>query len=264
MNTATIAEPSATLGRLRHAVARVEAGKLDLDIPCHALALGVPAIDAVLRGGLASSKLHEIAPVTDGDLGAASGFSWALAARAAANGRDMLWIKTDFATIEGGDIYGPSCDLFGLPLRQLLMLNVTRPIDALWAMEEALKSRALACVVAELPNNGTPADLTVTRRLTLAAQKGGGFGFLFRHRPSPFSSSAETCWEIATAPGVTDRFGGLGRTVLMLSLIKNRHGRTGRWHVAWDHHECTFSALPVDMAEASVDRPDRTLLASVG
>ena len=96
----------------------------------------------------------------------------------------MLWIASDFAALEAGDTYGLGCDLFGLAARELVIVKVARATDALWAMEEALKCRALAAAVAELPNDAPLADLTATRRLTLAAREGGGFGFLLRHRGS--------------------------------------------------------------------------------
>lgn len=260
---AVIAGTPATLCRLRQAVAKIEGQETGLGISTRPLAFGVSTIDAVLQGGLAPASLHEVAPATMRDFGAAVGFVFALAARAAGDGRNTLWIQTDFAALESGNIYGPGCDLFGLPARQLLILKVSRPLDAVWAMEEALKSAALASVITELPNDGSIADLTATRRLTLAAREGGGFGFLFRHRPSPLTS-AETRWEVAAAPSDPDAFGGLGRTAFALSLIKNRHGPTGRWPVAWDHHERRFSSLSLGVAEAAFDRPDRTPLVRAG
>jgi protein ImuA len=208
--------------------------------------------------------LHEIVPAGMRDFGMAVGFAFSLAARASDSSRHTLWIQTDFAAIESGDIYGLGCDLFGFPARQLLLLKVSRPLDALWAMEKALKCRALSSVIAELPNDGSIADLTATRRLTLAAREGGGFGFLFRHRPSPLTSSAETRWEVAAAPSRPDPFGGLGPAAFALSLTKNRRGPTGCWPVAWDHHERTFSALSLGMAETAFDRPDRTPLVRAG
>ena len=259
-----IAGTPATLCRLRQAVAKIEGQETDLAIGARALAFGVRTIDAVLQGGLAPASLHEVAPAVMRDFGAAMGFAFAVAARASDDGRNTLWIQTDFAAIESGNIYGLGCDLFGLPTRQLLLLKVARPRDALWAMEEALKCRALACVIAELPNDGSIADLTATRRLTLAAREGGGFGFIFRHRPSPLTSSAETRWEVAAAPSRPDQFGGLGRTAFTLSLTKNRRGPTGRWTIAWDHNERAFSALSIGVAEAAFDRSDRTPLVHFG
>jgi protein ImuA len=259
-----IAGAPAILCRLRQAVAKIEGQETDLGVGVRALAFGVHNIDAMLQGGLAPASLHEIAPAGMRDFGAAAGFAFSLAARASDGSRNTLWIQTDFAAVESGNIYGLGCDLFALPARQLLLLKVSRPLDALWAMEEALKCRALSSVIAELPNDGAIADLTATRRLTLAAREGGGFGFLFRHQPSLLTSSAETRWEIAAMPSRPDQFGGLGRTTFALSLTKNRRGPTGRWPVAWDHHERAFSALSLGVAETAFDRPDRTPLVHAG
>lgn len=259
MTTTTLA----TLSRLRQAVAKIEGCETDL-VSGAALALGLRPIDATLGGGLAPASLHEIVPAAPRDAGAAAGFMLALAARATDNRRHTLWIQSDFATLEAGDIYGPGCDLFGLPASRLLILKVPRPLDVLCAMEDALRCRALASVIAELPKDGSIADLNATRRLTLAAREGGGFGFLLRHRPSPLTSAAETRWQVAAAPSRPDRFGGLGRTAFTLSLIKNRHGPTGQWTITWDHHERAFSALSLGMAQAAFDRSDRTPLVRAG
>jgi len=247
---------SATLGRLRQAVTKIEGQKTDLGVVARALAFGVLTIDASLQGGLAPASLHEIAPASAHDLGAAAGFAFALAARAP-NGGNTLWIQTDFAALEAGNIYGPGCDLFGLAASRLLIVKVARPLDALWAMEEALKCHALTCVITELPKDGAIADLTATRRLTLAARQGGGFGFLFRHRPSSCTSAAETRWEVAATPSRPDAFGGLGCTAFALTLTKNRRGPAGFWTIAWDHHERSFQALSLGVAETAFDRPDR-------
>lgn len=258
----------ATLRRLRQEVARIEGVPTALETEDRIRPLGLAAIDAVLQGGLMPAALHELAPGRMSDLGAACGFAAALAtlfaARPESGRREVLWIQTDFATLESGRPYGPGYDLFGLPARRLLLLTVPRPVDLLWAMEEALRSRSLAAVIGELPQDGIVADLTATRRLTLAAREGDSLGLLLRHQLSPLTSSAETRWQVAAAPSRSDRFGGLGRTAFTLSLTKNRRGPTGRWLVAWDHHECAFSALSLGVAAAAVDRSDRTPLVRAG
>jgi protein ImuA len=131
-------------------------------------------------------------------------------------------------------------------------------------MEEALKCRALSCAIVELPNDAPLADLTATRRLTLAAREGGAFGFLLRHRASRLTSSAETRWQVTAACGEGDKFGGLGRAAFSLSLHKNRRGPTGHWTLAWNQHERTFKAHSLRMAAPALDRQDRALLRSIG
>src|SRR5258706_4413393 len=231
--------------------------------------LGLPAIDSVLAGGFAVGALHELAPVAPHHLGAAMGFALAVAtlnAAGNASGRKALWIQTDFAGLEGGAPYGPGLDLFGLAMERILVLSVARPIDALWAAEEALKSRALLAVVAELPQQGAAADLTATRRLSLAARAGGGLGLLIRHQRTPLPSPAMTRWEVAGAPTTPDRFGGMGRTAFDLSLQRNRRGPCGRFIVSWDHVARVFipQALPLGLAAAAHDRSHDALFARLG
>ena len=241
------------LSRLRRTIATSEA----LVDEARTLPLGVEGIDAVLGGGLSCAALHDLsaAPV---HLGAAAGFALAFAALAQDKAKQTLWIATDFGMLETGALYGPGLDLIGLNTERLLVAHVTRPIDALFAMEEALKCRALSTVVAEL--NGE-ADLTATRRLTLAAREGGALGLLLRQKPSDAPSAARTRWEVSGAPSAPDELGGLGRTALRLSLLRNRRGPCGTWTLTWNPHERIFKALSVGVAAAASDRPDQALSA---
>jgi protein ImuA len=222
------------------------------------LPLGLKRADECLGGGLVLGALHEIFPAAPVHLGAACGFVLALAVLAGKGRpgatRGTLLIQTDMARFEGGAPYGLGLDLFGLPSRRLLVLRARRPIDALFAMEEALKCRALACVIAELPDHA--ADLTATRRLSLAARSHDGIGLLLRHRSTSMPSAAMTRWEVAALAGERDAYGGLGTTTFQLSLVKNRRGPCGRFRVAWSHHERAFaSADPVAVAAPFADRP---------
>jgi len=240
------------LSRLRRAIAKSEA----LPEETRSLALGVPAIDAALGGGLPGAALHELS-ATPLHLGAAAGFALALASLAQERTRETLWIATDFGNLETGTLYGPGLDQFGLATERLLIARVARPVDALLAMEEALKCRALSAVIAEL---GDAPDLTATRRLSLAAKDHGGLGLILRHGSSDAPSAARTRWQVAAAPSVPDEFGGLGRTAFSLELTRNRRGPCGTWTLTWDHHERVFAALSLGVAEADRDRQDRETL----
>ena len=249
------AAPRGALCHLRQALATLDNDKGFSLAEEESLPLGLPAIDAALGGGLACAALHELAPAAPAQFGAAAGFALAVAALRTADGRAALFIQTDFASLEAGAPYGPGLDGFGLPMERLIMLRVPRPVDVLWACEEALKSRGVAVVIAELPEAGEAADFTATRRLTLAARAGGGLGLLLRHRPLPIATAATTRWQVAAAPSTPDRFGGLGRTAFDLSLNRNRRGQSGRFIVTWDHHACVFlpQALSLGMAAAADD-----------
>jgi len=264
-------EPSATLHTLRQTVADLTAGGPVED--GRLVGFDVASLDQALAGGLACGALHEIGPAAPLQGGAATGFAMALATRALRGRGQAVWIQSDFNITEAGALYGPGLDLMGLPMARLVVLRVPRPRDALWAMEEALKCRATGAVVAECTSED--ADLAATRRLALAAREGGGLGLILHpnaapSHPSPASgggmgggrpSTATTRWEVASARGERDRFGGfgfggLGPTTFALSLVKNRRGRTGQWRLSWDHHACTFAtSLSLPVAPAARDRP---------
>jgi protein ImuA len=243
------------LSRLRRTIAKSEA----LPEEARPLALGVAELDAALGGGLSCAALHELSAAAPTHLGAAAGFSLSLAALSPEKAKQTLWIATDFGMLETGALYGPGLDLIGLDTARLLVARVARPVDALFAMEEALKCRALSTVVVELSGD---VDLTATRRLILAAREGGALGLLLRHKPSDAPSAAFTRWQIAAGPSVPDEFGGLGATAFQLSLTRNRRGPCGNWTLTWDHHERVFAALSVGVAAASADRPDRATLSA--
>ena len=224
-----------------------------------------------LGGGLACGALHELAPAAPMHLGAASGFG--LARRGARERRprgQVLWIATDYAAGEGGGPYGPGLDLFGLASARLLVLRVPKPVDVLWAMEEALRCRALACVIAELTGEGEAADLTATRRLALAAREGvsarnSGLGLLIRHVDRSCRARRRPAGRSPRRRASPTPMAGLGRARFDLSLRKNRRGPSGRWIIEWDHHERAFQpAVSVGVAAAALDRPDRAPLVRAG
>ena len=248
------------LSRLRRVIAQSECQ--GLPEAERRVALGVPAIDATLGGGLAGAALHEVSAAQPLHFGAAAGFALALAARSRERNKQMLWIATDFSCLDAGALYGPGLDQFGLPADQFLIVRVSRPLDALFAMEEALKCRAVATVVAEF--NTDTGDLTATRRLLLAARDGGALGLLLRHKPIAAPSAAHTRWQVAACPSEPDELGGLGPTAFALSLTRNRLGPSGQWTVAWDHHEHAFAALSRGVAETARDGSDRAPLIRTG
>lgn len=253
------ASPQPTLQHLRQALAGIDPSlRPGLPEPDQVIGTGVPDIDTALGGGLPRGALHEFSPAAPMHLTAATGFATALAARACGRKGQTLWIATEFALMEGGGPYGPGLDRFGLPSARLLVLRVPRAADALWAMEEALRCRALTGVIAELADDSAADDLTVTRRLMLAAREGNCPGFFLRTRTTDSPSAAATRWQIAAAPSRPDAYGGLGCTRFELSLRKNRRGPCSRWIIEWNHHERAFQPeIPVVVAPAALDRPDR-------
>jgi protein ImuA len=250
-----------TLRALRRKVAAIEAQGAGRAGAAGALVFGIPALDRTLGGGLALGALHEIAPAAPFHVGAAVSVALAFVALAIREGRDALWIEPEAAQCEAGQLYGPGLELLGLPMARLIGLRVAQERDGAWAMEEALRCRALAAVVGEFMREGT-LDLTMLRRLSRAAAEGGGLGLLLRHRACALPSPAMTRFAVAAAPGARDPFGGLGRPAVLLTLLRNRRGPPGRWLLSWDHHEHAFLSAPLslDLAATAGDGPPRAVL----
>ena len=79
------------------------------------------------------------------------------------------------ALAESGAPYGPGLDAFGLSPERLLTVSAARRSDLLWAMEEALRCRAVDAVIGELRHGEI--DSVALRRLSLAAAESGALRF---------------------------------------------------------------------------------------
>lgn len=205
---------------------------------------GISAIDETLGGGFTRGTIHELLPKSVQDLGSAAGFAFGLAARAHEPGAHTLYIQHDFTSAETGRPYLPGLKLSGFDTSSLIYLHVPRAEDVLWAMNEALKCRGFSAVIAEFPAHTRILDLTSTRRLTLAAQEGLGFGLILRHAATVEPNAATTRWFVSSAPSRGDHFGGLGAPGFHLDLVKNRFGSSGQWQVEWHSRERKFEIAP--------------------
>jgi protein ImuA len=139
--------------------------------------LGADEIDARIGArGLDGASLHEVKPQGGGgrEQAAALSFTLRLAVRrlqsiAAGQGRPthkcILWCWPERAAREAGRLYGPGLAALGLDASAILIVETARASEALWALEEGLKSGSLALAVGVLPEIA----LTPARRLALAA-----------------------------------------------------------------------------------------------
>jgi protein ImuA len=216
--------------------------------------LGVPAIDEVLGGGLICGALHEIAAPREPDIAAASGFALALTAHASR--KAALWIAEDMALIESGAPHGPGLDALGLAPERLVTVVAAKSREVLWAMEEALRCRAVGVVIAEVRGDHA-VDLVATRRLSLAATSSGALAFLLRSTQPSHASAAATRWIVGPAPSMGPH--GPGPPRFAVELKRNRRGPLGAWMLEY-HREQHFhlaSAHPEPLAQPALDRPHR-------
>jgi protein ImuA len=241
------------LERLRVRIAKLEAATPSLAAPVEAKpgataaawTFGLPEIDCHLpQGGLEAAAVHEIAAAEHGDLPAALGFAAALAVRRlgslSEDARPLLWCRFSAEVREWGRVYGHGLEALGLPREKLLTVTLNRPEALLWTLEEALKCASLAGVIADA---GPGIDLTVTRRLMLAAGQGGTPGLLVFASPPQGGTAGRTRWSIAARPSARPAFdeAAPGAPAWDVSLTRCRGGRPGQWSVEWHHATHRFA-----------------------
>ncbi len=147
-----------------------------------ALATGFDALDQLLPGpGLAWGTLTEWLNECEG--GGALTLALAIAAKAVRRGGA-------FVMIDGAnEFYPPAAAQWGIPLERTLVVHPDNARTALWVWEQALRCEGVAVTlgwIAELSDRPF-------RRLQLAAETGGGLGFLLR----PPACRATPSWAAA-------------------------------------------------------------------
>jgi len=214
------------------------------------LGLGVPEIHRHLPGpGLAGGVLHEVIAATPEETPAALSFLLALMCLALKPKPGLaVLVAAQRAFDQWGALYGHGLDRLGVDPGRLILVTARTDKEALWAIEETLRSRVRPAIVsgalASCP------DLTASRRLNLAAAALAIPLTLACTEKSSGGSAAATRWRIGTLPASRDRFGTLLNPCWRVSLERCRHGRPGKWFVEWNHVAHRFS-----LVEGMADHP---------
>ncbi len=187
-------------------------------------------VDAALGGGLALAGCHEIY----GPGGTALALMLALAAPRAG---PILWLAD--ARQDDGRIHGAGLAELGGDPGRLWLVQAGGALPMLRAAAEAQRCAALACVVIEA-GAASAVDLTVTRRLQLAAAASGLFTLLLRAGPSR-PSAALTRWQARAAPSRRLAADAPGPPRLALTLERQRGGPADlTLELEWDRDRRRF------------------------
>jgi protein ImuA len=214
------------------------------------LPFGLGGLDSCLPdGGLPCGALHEIVPAPQATP-AALGFISAILGRLthSSSSSPVFLILPPYGLGHYGRLYGHGLRALGFDPARLILVETTQRKDALWAIEEAVRSgvpAAIAGVIDKL-------DLKTSQRLQLAATEAGLPLLLMRPSQNLESSAAATRWRVGTAEAARDRFGLIVRPRWHLQLERARNGRPGEWVVEYDHvaHRFSLAAPLADPARA--------------
>nr|WP_286193617.1 hypothetical protein [Boseongicola sp. H5] len=142
-----------------------------------------------------------------------------------------MWVQDQLSRKEAGDPY-----LSGLSGQQVIRVDLSRPADVLWAMEEGLRCRALTGVIGEIWGNPRALDFTATKRLALKAEHHQIPCWLIRRAAQSDLSAARDRWRIASLPSLPnpDDAKSPGAPRWQVELFRSRHRQPGTWVAAYD------------------------------
>lgn len=202
--------------------------------------------------------LEEAAAAAPQDWAAAAAFALDRA-RGTDLARPVLVAVTGDWRRERGRLSARGLATLGLDPARLILVEAPRAIDALWALEEALKSGAVAGGVATVEH----ADFVATRRLDFAARAGRANGVLLRTAGANDLSVARLRWRIGAEPSGDNPFDpqAPGPMRLRCALTRRRSGPLGTWVMEQDD-ETHRLRLAAGLADHGLVQGGRTLHAA--
>ncbi|MCK3684876.1 hypothetical protein [Maribellus sp. YY47] len=194
------------------------------------LDFGLGAMNAAFPGGIFPvGAIHEFSSPDETCAAAANGFLSVLLGTLMKKGGICLWVSFN------RKLFPPALKFLGIEPHRVIFIDVRRPKEVLWVMEQALKNKALSAVVAELRD----VNFAESRRLQLAVEDSKVTGFL--HRRQPRMENALACvarWKITPLPSsANDGLPGVGFPRWQVELVKIRNGRPGIWQFEWKNEK---------------------------
>jgi protein ImuA len=224
---------------LKEKILSIEGFGIGPDSRMHDFGLG--SMNAAFPGGaFPVGAVHEFISPTESCAAATSGFMAGLLGTLMKKGGICLWIGV------GHKIFPSALKFFGVEPHRVIFIDVKRERDGLWAMEQGLKCRALAAVVAEISH----ISFTESQRLQLSVETSKVTGFL--HRQNLRKENTLACvsrWKIRPLASLSNELPGVGFPCLEVELAKIRNGKPGIWQMEWKNG--AFRVVP-DQTEIAV------------
>ncbi len=139
----------------------------------------------------------------------------------------ILWVSDRLSRREAGVI----C-LAGMPHGiDILRVDVSKPVDVLWAMEQGLGCATLGAVVGEIWGDPPVLDFTASKRLALRSEAHAVPAWLIRRAAHANLSAARARWRLSSLASLpnTDDMHAPGQALWRAQLFRSRWGTTGDW-----------------------------------
>jgi protein ImuA len=202
---------------------------------------------------LANGLLQEIFTDERRNSGAALGFALAQARSLLSEKRlAVIYLQLSKHAQEMGLPYGPGLASFGFDPASLILVRPANMVELLWAAEEALACKAVAAVIADIPDHPKILDFTASRRLSLRAASSGTAMVLLRYGQWREASAAPLRWHLSAALSGETPFDakapGEARWRITLEKGVLAETRQQQWLLGWTEHGFHIIAPPANAA----------------
>lgn len=133
--------------------------------------------------------------------------------------QQTIWLKSKN---DADYLYPNAVANLGVNLQNITFITYQTQQQALWIIEEALRSGAVGTVVTE---GVKQPNLLQSRRLNLAAEKGKAKSFMLLRGASQNANSAMTRWQVDTSPAKQNQY----QVKLLRSRQKGFISGEGNW-----------------------------------
>ena len=160
------------------------------------------------------------------------GRHWIHACASSRTNAPILWVQDRLSCRETGRPY-----LAGIGMkRPIIIVNLSRAVDVLWAIEDGLRCSALAAVVGEFWGDPNALTFTATKRLALRSEA-GNVPLLAdppcRHTKPKCRTRTLVDW-IGSVGFASLRCPSAGAPRWSLDLFRSRQAKPGKWTVTYD------------------------------
>ena len=167
----------------------------------------------------------------------------------------LLWVQDRVSRKEAGRPY-----LAGFNVtRPVILVDLSRAIDVLWAMEDGLRCKALGAVIGEIWGDPPALSFTATKRLALRSEASNVPCWLIRRAASPDLSAARDRWRVGSVPSASHIYDAQapGLPQWSLDLFRSRRFKPGQWVAHYDSEadRLNITAPICDGAMAAHKRP---------
>ncbi|WP_439532430.1 ImuA family protein [Polymorphobacter sp.] len=201
------------------------------------------------NAGVPRGSLNEIVSGSERQFAGAAGFTAMLSMGPEQAGKTCLWLRTERAERGSGRLHAPGLADLGLDPHHVLLGIMPDDTALLQASAEAARCPALGVLIVECWGNPRRLDMTMSRRLSLAAEASGVTVLLLRIGSEIMPSTAATRWLVASAPSAALPQRAPGHPSLALDLLRQRNGPSDRrWRLEWRRDDRQFRETTISGA----------------